>query len=107
MPSHPVLPPEPPEPPPEDPSRRVRVIHRFNKKEARYLENYRTFFNRTRGKNYQDVDELISGLTEKYLDSLVRQMECKKREKVLMAYRVANKGQQEKVDALLGVTDEE
>ena len=77
-----------------------------NKQKAK-LKVYRKFLNRTHGTTYADLQELLDGLTDKYLKSLVNQMKKQRGIKVSKAYSFATEAKQNAVDNILGVTDEE
>ena len=85
----------------------VRIAFELDDKQVKALRVYRKFLNRTRGTSYETLQELLDDLTKKYLNSLANQMQQVHREKVAKAYRFAPQVKQDKIDADLGVIDDE
>ncbi len=85
----------------------ITVAFDLDVKEAKALRIYRKFLNTTRGTHYGNVQEMLDVITKRYLDSCIKQMQQKRRDKVSKAYRRVNEVKQAEVDAILEVTDDE
>ena len=79
----------------------------FSLKEVKCLKIYRKFLNATRGTSYDNINDMVDTITRRYLDSCIKQIQQKRRDKISKLYRRATEAKQTQVDAILEVTDDD
>ena len=60
----------------------VHTSFDFSLKEVKCLRAHRKFLNATRGTSYDNIQEMIDVIARRYLDSCIKQIQQKRRDKI-------------------------